>query len=73
MVYRTRTRTPLGDYEKRRQALRTSGDKVFHALELVGTFGLEHRMRGQIDAIGCKLPKAKSTTNSSDDPNLIGP
>ena len=31
---------------------RTSWDKVFDAVEHVVTWGLEHRMLGQIDAIG---------------------
>ena len=34
------------------EAFRTSWDKVFDAVEHVVTFGLEHRMLGQIDAIG---------------------
>ena len=34
------------------EALRTSWDKVFDAVEHVVTFGLEHRVLGQIDAIG---------------------
>jgi transposase len=34
------------------EAFRTSRDKVFDAVEHVVTFGLEHRMVGQIDAIG---------------------
>src|SRR5215468_3474858 len=34
------------------QAFRTSWDKVFDAVEHVVTFGLEHRVLGQIDAIG---------------------
>jgi len=34
------------------QAFRTSWDKVFDAVEHVVTFGLEHRVFGQIDAIG---------------------
>ena len=33
-------------------AFRTSWDKVFDAVEHVVTFGLEHRVLGQIDAIG---------------------
>jgi transposase len=37
---------------KRRWAFRTSWDKVFDAVEHVVTFGLEHRVLGQIDAIG---------------------
>ena len=34
------------------EAFRTSWEKVFHAVEHVVTFGLEHRVLGQIDAIG---------------------
>ncbi len=34
------------------EAFRTSWDKVFDAVELVVTFGLEHRTLGPIDAIG---------------------
>ncbi|HLJ15021.1 MAG TPA: transposase, partial [Bryobacteraceae bacterium] len=34
------------------EAFRTSWDKVFEAVEHVVTFGLEHRVLGQIDAIG---------------------
>ncbi len=34
------------------EAFRTSWDKVFDAVEHVATFGLEHRVIGQIDAIG---------------------
>ena len=34
------------------EAFRTSWDKVFAAVEHVVTFGLEHRVLGQIDAIG---------------------
>jgi transposase len=34
------------------QAFRTSWEKVFDAVEYVVTFGLEHRVLGQIDAIG---------------------
>src|SRR5438105_3450841 len=34
------------------QAFRTSWEKVFDAVEHVVTFGLEHRVFGQIDAIG---------------------
>ncbi|HEY3441241.1 MAG TPA: ISL3 family transposase [Paludibaculum sp.] len=34
------------------EAFRTSRDKVFDAVEHVVTFGLEHRVLGQIDAIG---------------------
>jgi transposase len=34
------------------EALRTSWDKVFDAVEHVVTWGLEHRTLGQIDAIG---------------------
>ena len=34
------------------EAFRTSWDKVFDAVEHVVTFGLEHRLLGQIDAIG---------------------
>src|ERR1043166_2134616 len=34
------------------QAFRTSWDKVFDAVEHVVTWGLEHRVLGQIDAIG---------------------
>ncbi len=34
------------------EAVRTSSDKVFDAVEHVVTFGLEHRTLGQIDAIG---------------------
>jgi transposase len=34
------------------EAFRTSWDKVFDAVEHVVTFGLEHRVPGQIDAIG---------------------
>ena len=34
------------------EAFRTSWDKVFDAVEHVVTFGLEHRVFGQIDAIG---------------------
>jgi transposase len=34
------------------EAFRSSWDKVFHAVEHVVTFGLEHRIFGQIDAIG---------------------
>ena len=34
------------------KAFRTSWDKVFDAVEHVVTFGLEHRVLGQIDAIG---------------------
>jgi transposase len=34
------------------EAFRTSWDKVFDAVEYVVTFGLEHRVFGQIDAIG---------------------
>ena len=33
-------------------AFRTSWEKVFDAVEHVVTFGLEHRVLGQIDAIG---------------------
>jgi transposase len=34
------------------EAFRTSRDKVFDAVEHVATWGLEHRVPGQIDAIG---------------------
>src|SRR3989440_4178302 len=34
------------------EAFRTSWDKVFDAVEHVVTFGLEHRVLGQIDAVG---------------------
>ena len=34
------------------EAFRTSWDKVFDAVEHVVTWGLEHRVLGQIDAIG---------------------
>ena len=34
------------------EAFRTSWDKVFDAVEHVVTFGLQHRVLGQIDAIG---------------------
>jgi transposase len=34
------------------EAFRTSWEKVFDAVEHIVTFGLEHRMFGQIDAIG---------------------
>src|SRR3979411_1021920 len=34
------------------EAFRTSWDKVFDAVEHIVTFGLEHRVLGQIDAIG---------------------
>src|SRR6266702_2467517 len=34
------------------EAFRTSWEKVFDAVEHVVTFGLEHRLLGQIDAIG---------------------
>src|SRR5260370_18827389 len=34
------------------EAFRTSGDKVFDGVEQVVPFGLEHRVLGQIDAIG---------------------
>jgi transposase len=34
------------------EAFRTSWEKVFDAVEYVVTFGLEHRILGQIDAIG---------------------
>src|SRR5579863_10399678 len=34
------------------EAFRTSWDKVFDAVEHVVTFGLEHLVLGQIDAIG---------------------
>jgi len=34
------------------EAFRTTWDKVFDAVEHVVTFGLEHRVLGQIDAIG---------------------
>ena len=34
------------------EAFRTSWDRVFDAVEHVVTFGLEHRVLGQIDAIG---------------------
>ena len=34
------------------EAFRTSWEKVFDAVEYVVTFGLEHRVLGQIDAIG---------------------
>src|SRR5205823_7521530 len=34
------------------EAFRTSWEKVFDAVEYVVTFGLEHRLLGQIDAIG---------------------
>ena len=34
------------------ECFRTSWDKVFDAVELVVTWGLEHRVLGQIDAIG---------------------
>ena len=37
---------------KRPKSFRTSWDKVFDAVEHVVTFGLEHRVLGQIDAIG---------------------
>ena len=37
------------------EAFRTSWDKVFDAVEHVVTFGLEHRVLGQIDAIGVYL------------------
>jgi hypothetical protein len=37
---------------RKRQAFRTSWDKVFDAVEHVVTWGLEHRVLGQIDAIG---------------------
>jgi transposase len=34
------------------EAFRTSWEKVFDAVEHVVTFGLQHRVPGQIDAIG---------------------
>jgi hypothetical protein len=34
------------------EPFRTSWDKVFDAVEHVVTWGLEHRVPGQIDAIG---------------------
>jgi hypothetical protein len=34
------------------EVFRTSWDKVFDTVEHVVTFGLEHRVLGQIDAIG---------------------
>ena len=34
------------------EAFRTSWDKVFEVVEHVVIFGLEHRVLGQIDAIG---------------------
>ena len=34
------------------EAFRTSWDKVFDAVEHMATWGLEHRVLGQIDAIG---------------------
>jgi len=39
-------------WQETAQAFRTSWDKVFDAVEHVVTFGLEHRVFGQIDAIG---------------------
>jgi len=39
-------------WEETAEAFRTSWDKVFDAVEHVVTFGLEHRVLGQIDAIG---------------------
>src|SRR6202140_132840 len=49
------------------EAFRTFWDKVFDAVEHVVTFGLEHRVLGQIDAIGVdeiplgKLPEPEAT------------
>ena len=46
---------PLGAQTVRKEtaaAFRTSWEKVFDAVEHVVTFGLEHRLLGQIDAIG---------------------
>jgi len=34
------------------ESFRTSWDKVFDAVEHVVTFGLKHRVRGQVDAVG---------------------
>jgi transposase len=39
-------------WKERAEAFRTSWEKVFDAVEQVVTFGLEHRVLGQIDAIG---------------------
>lgn len=45
------------------EAFRTSWDKVFDAVEHVVTFGLEHRVLGQIDAIGVdEIQYAKATS-----------
>ena len=47
--------SPLGAanvWKETAEAFRTSWDKVFDAVEHVVTFGLEHRVLGQIDAIG---------------------
>jgi len=45
------------------EAFRTSWDKVFDAVEHVVTFGLEHRVFGQIDAIGVdEIQYAKATS-----------
>src|SRR5436305_15121017 len=45
------------------EAFRTSWDKVFDAVEHVVTFGLEHRVPGQIDAIEppalCRLDRGQ--------------
>src|SRR4029079_7591203 len=42
----------LLSWKETAEAFRTSWDKVFDAVEHVVTFGLEHRVLGQIDAIG---------------------
>src|SRR5258706_588979 len=39
-------------WQETAEAFRTSWEKVFDAVEHVVTFGLEHRLLGQIDAIG---------------------
>jgi hypothetical protein len=43
-----------------RDAFRTSWEKVFDAVEHVVTFGLEHRVLGQIDAIRLRAAMANS-------------
>jgi transposase len=45
-----RARKP--SWKETAEAFRISWEKVFDAVEYVVTFGLEHRVLGQIDAIG---------------------
>jgi len=48
------------------EAFRTSWDKVFDAVEHAVTFGLEHRVLGQIDAIGVDEIQYAVVTHSAD-------